>query len=121
MIDLGKARERLRADAKPPAHGVGVLRSLELAEDLRSRLAAPGVSRAELARLHGVTRARVTQLLALLRLPREVLEWIKSDGCRDPELSERRLRPLLPLPRAQQLAEVRGMFRSFRHGRRARA
>ena len=41
--------------------------------ELRDRMAAEGINRAELARRLGVSRARVTQWLDLLELPEEVL------------------------------------------------
>ena len=70
----------MRGGAERLAGESGLLRALVLAEHLRSRLAAGGVNQATLARGLGVTRARVTQLLALLRLPGEVLAWIRGDG-----------------------------------------
>jgi len=121
VIDLGKARERLRGGDQAVSRTPRLLASLALAEELRARLEVDGVNRAELAREHGITRARVTQLLALLSLPAEVLAWIRERGEHEPRLSERRLRPLLSLTRVQQLRAVAALFPSFRRSQRARA
>jgi len=87
VIDLGKACERLRGGDAAVSRTPRLLASLALADELRARLDAGGVSRAELAREHGITRARVTQLLALLSLPAEVLDWIRCQGADEPSLS----------------------------------
>lgn len=54
-------------------------------------------SRADLARKLGVSRARVTQVLDLLRLPPKVLRRIKAlgDPLEYPAVTERQLRPLV--------------------------
>lgn len=56
-------------------------------------------SRADLARKLGVSRARVTQILRLLRLAPEVLESIADlgDPLPSPIITERRLRPVVNL------------------------
>jgi len=61
-------------------------------------------SPAELARKLGVSRARVTQVLRLLRLAPEVLEVLVSlgDPLSDPIVTERKLRPILNLPAEEQ-------------------
>jgi hypothetical protein len=67
-------------------------------------------SRAELARLHGLTRARVTQLMGLLKLAPGIRSELRSraaDGERIP--SERRLRALFDFSEPHQwlaLAEM---------------
>ena len=65
-----------------------------------------------LARHLGVSRARVTQMLNLLKLSHSVMAIIKGLG--DPlpnkHLCERKLRPLLGLPEEDQIAMVRSMF-----------
>lgn len=50
------------------------------AMELRDLMAAEGINRAELARRLGVSRARVTQWLALLKLSKEELEEIAALG-----------------------------------------
>ena len=65
-------------------------------------------SQAALARELGVSPVRVTQILRLLRLAPEVLETIVHLG--DPLTSsivtERKLRPLVNLPRAEQRKRI---------------
>ncbi|MDD4875812.1 MAG: hypothetical protein PHQ86_01580 [Dehalococcoidales bacterium] len=69
-------------------------------------------SLSELSRGLKVSRARVTQILNLLKLAPEVIERISSLG--DPITSqiiaEKRLRPLLALNAEQQKARVQGMI-----------
>jgi len=50
--------------------------ALELAEEMKR----DGISRAELARRHGMSRARVTQWLSLLELPRIEIERVLAIG-----------------------------------------
>jgi len=50
--------------------------ALELAEELKH----DGISRAELARRHGLSRARVTQWLSLVELPRIEIERVLTMG-----------------------------------------
>jgi hypothetical protein len=50
------------------------------ARELRDRMLAEGISRAELARRLGVSRARVTQWLDLLELPEKVLREAEALG-----------------------------------------
>lgn len=121
MIDLGRARRRLRSRAEREPRGAAVVRSLALAVSLRARLDRTSVTRADLAREYGISRARVTQLLVLLSLPQDVLEWIREFGLDEPRLSERSLRPLLGAhPRDQRRALTRS-FASFRRLQCARA
>ena len=65
-------------------------------------------SPAALSRHLQVSRARVTQILNLLKLTPNVIEMISSlgDPLRSPIISERRLRPLLALNATQQKAQV---------------
>ena len=87
---------------------------LEVAQSLQEMLDAGVVnSRADLARRLGVSRARVTQLLSLLKLPAPIVQFLTR--CRDPivlcHFSERRLRPLAKLPSdAEGLAAFRKML-----------
>ena len=68
-------------------------------------------NRAELARRMGMSRARVTQLLNLLRLPTEIRQEILAlpEHVRR-QLTERRLRGILGLPsRSRRLEAFEGM------------
>ena len=69
-------------------------------------------SPAALAHHFKISRARVTQILNLLRLSPEVLEMISSlgDPMRNRIASERKLRPLLELSAEQQKAQIEGML-----------
>lgn len=121
MIDLARARKRLRSAEPETSRGSRLVASLALATALKARLEAGGVNRAALAREQGITRARVTQLLALLSLPAEVIAWIREGGAHETRLSERRLRPLLGRSPAEQLRAVAALAPTFRESRRARA
>ena len=62
-------------------------------------------SQAEIAKRYGISRARVTQVLNLLRLPQEILSLLADSG--DVKWSERRLRGVLALSSAaDQIAAV---------------
>jgi hypothetical protein len=54
-------------------------------------------NQAQIARREGITRARVTQVMALLRLAPEIREQIltMSNAFRRPEITERSLRPVI--------------------------
>lgn len=73
---------------------------LQMAIEWQRQLDAGEVeTRAEIARREGVTRARVTQVMALLRLAPEIQEHILalSPLAERPRITERRLRPLTSL------------------------
>ena len=53
---------------------------LVLAMELKAELKRDGVTQAELARRHGMTRARVTQWLSLLDLPKLEIERVLAMG-----------------------------------------
>jgi hypothetical protein len=77
-----------------------VVATLELAERFQAMLAGGEVDRrSELAARFGITRARVTQVLALNRLEPS----IRAHALLHPRVSERTLRPLLLLGHAEQL------------------
>ena len=65
-------------------------------------------SKAALARELGVSRARVTQVLRLLRLDPEVLDAISAlgDPLPSPIVTERRLRPIVDLPPEEQRQRI---------------
>ena len=69
-------------------------------------------SQAGIARSEGLTRARVTQILGLLRLPSEIQEVIlslpKTD--RRPAITERALRPIVLLEDSRKQLEAFGQL-----------
>ena len=69
-------------------------------------------SQTALARKLGVSRVRVTQVLNLLRLAPDVLEKIAGlgDPLTSPAVTERKLRPLVNLPRVEQRKQVRTLL-----------
>ncbi len=73
----------------------------------------PGATYSDAARQFGVSRARISQLLALLSLPSDVIGFIDT-ACQDPEgrrfFTEKRLRPLATL---HDPALVRERFETF--------
>ena len=78
-----------------------VVATLELAERFQAMLARGEVNRrSELATRFGITRARVTQVLALNRLEPSI--W--AHALAHPRVSERALRPLLQLGHSEQQA-----------------
>ncbi|MDM7991979.1 MAG: helix-turn-helix transcriptional regulator [Candidatus Fermentibacter sp.] len=62
--------------------------------ELRDRMAAEGISRAELARRLGVSRTRVTQWFDLLELPEQVIKdaLATGDNWKHRLVTERKLR-----------------------------
>ena len=70
------------------------------------------MSHAALARHLKVSRARVAQILNLLKLSLETIELISSAGdpVSSPVVAERRLRPLLALTSEQQKVQVKIML-----------
>ncbi len=69
------------------------------ATELRDRMLAEGINRAELARRLGVSRARVTQWMDLLELPEAVIRQAraKGDNWEHRLVTERMFRPNRPL------------------------
>ena len=69
-------------------------------------------SQTSLARKLGVSRVRVTQVLNLLRLAPDVGEKIAGlgDPLTSPTVTERKLRPLVNLPRVEQRKQVRTLL-----------
>jgi hypothetical protein len=102
---------------KPPGKlkEVPIVRQLALAEELRALLEAGGVNQSGLAHLHGLTRARVTQLLNLLKLHPAILDYIREQPGQTPRNrpSERKLRGLTRLPPAVQLNRARRLLPGF--------
>jgi hypothetical protein len=92
-----------------------VQKTLALAEELSRQLAAGTVNQSGLARLHGLTRARITQVLNLLKLDPSILDFLRtlSAGPRARFYTERRVRPLLPLAPAAQLRRAHTVIPDF--------
>jgi hypothetical protein len=69
-------------------------------------------NQAEIARREGITRARVTQVMALLRLAPEIQQHILSmpDAVRRPAITERALRPIAKL---EDLADQKAKFQEL--------
>jgi len=99
----------VRGRGVPPKRRSSLNSALEQALEFQ-RLLDEGVvnTKAEIARLHGLSRARVTQVLSIFRLPESVLDAL-LDSCREdgPHCTERQLRPILRLPESAQLAALR--------------
>ena len=93
-----------------------VVRFLAMAEEFQSLLEAGKVrSRADLARRSDLQRARVTQLMSLLRLEPLVREFIRSLGVETPErsITERKLKALTALRDGAQLLAARRRLPGF--------
>jgi hypothetical protein len=69
VLDFLEARKRLRGEELRPSPRSRMAEVLDLVEGWQKRLDSGEVNRADLAREAGLTRARVTQLLALIDLP----------------------------------------------------
>jgi hypothetical protein len=65
-------------------------------------------SRSDLARKNGISRARVTQILNLLRMATEVIDIIGGlgDPLPSPVVTEKQLRRIVNLPGGEQLREL---------------
>ncbi len=114
VIDLHEAKKRLKPQEKvwkPPP----VQKTLALAAEFRRELDAGSVNQSGLAQRYGLTRARVTQVLNLLKLHPSILEFLLGmpPGPYSRLFTERRVRPLLPLAPAAQVKEARGLLRGF--------
>ncbi|MFH1690930.1 MAG: hypothetical protein ABIE42_11975 [Candidatus Eisenbacteria bacterium] len=108
---LPEPRGKPRPPKKPKTPRVVAL--LQMAMEWQRQLDAGEVdTQAEIARREGITRARVTQVMALLRLAPEIQDLILAmpEGVGRPAISERALRPIAQIedPK-QQLAEFRGL------------
>ena len=91
-----------RGKPKPPKEPKTprVVELLQMALEWQRELDAGEVdTQAEIARREGITRARVTQIMALLRLAPEIQDLILAmpEGVGRPAISERVLRPLMQL------------------------
>lgn len=108
VIDLAAARKRLRPETLERRKGPRTIEMLDRAEAFQDLLDRGAVNnRAELARLHGISRARVTQLMDLLWLPPRTRAVLRDRAaCGTPIPSERRLRLALRLARGGNMAAV---------------
>ena len=114
------ARTRRAKRPKPPKEPrtppvVEMLRkALERRQELDSRAVA---NQADIARREGLTRARVTQIMGMLRLAPEIRDHILSmpETIRRPMITERALRPIAQLDNPiAQLADFKGMLEEVR-------
>jgi hypothetical protein len=112
-LDLGAFRKRKRPrELKLPP----VVDHLTLAEEFQHLLdSGVAPNRAWLARQYELTRARVTQLLSLLLLHPDILDFVRTVPAGTPERSvtEKKLRTLTKLSASQQLARAARMLTGF--------
>jgi hypothetical protein len=125
--DVGTLTRRIDADhvvrVVPSARGIlkptgpktpRVTELLRKAIEWRRQLDAGEVrNQADIARREGITRARVTQIMGMLRLAPEIQEKILSipDSTGHPALSERQLRSIETI--ADSVNQVREFTRRF--------
>lgn len=119
---VNTAAKALRAPKPPrPTRTPQVVELLRKAQEWRRQLDAGEVpTQAEIARREAVTRARVTQVMGMLRLAREIQDHILSmpdQACR-PIICERTLRPLA---RLEHTAQIRSFKQLTTQSRRSRS
>ena len=112
VLDQPSVRNRQDQGAKPRRSSMKLLELLDRAESWHRELNRGAVNQTGLAHRAGVTRARVTQVLGLLRLHPEILAHIRA-AAQTTKLSERMLRPLMRLPMESQLREARRLIPSL--------
>jgi hypothetical protein len=91
-----------------------VVELLSRATEWQALIESRGVrNQAEIARQVGITRARVTQIMGLLRLAPEIQEEILAIpcACGRTAVTERALRPIVQLERPDQLPAFRQLVR----------
>jgi hypothetical protein len=99
VVSLHKARKRLRTGKlKEPR----IVRQLALAEEFLALLDAGKVNQSGLAHLYGLTRARVTHILNLLKLQPAIPAYLRQAGRFTNRVSERALRSLSRDHKAQR-------------------
>jgi len=113
VLDLGAYRKwkRVKELKLPPVVG-----HLAMAESFQTKLEAGEVAtRAALARQYGLTRARVTQLMDLLKLDPLILDYVRNLPAGTPErlVTEKNLRRLVKLPLSDQLKEAKSRVAGF--------
>ncbi len=106
VIDLEKARKRLRPKDLDKSLVPPVTKALALADEFQKLLDSGAVKRrADLARRFNLSRARVTQLLDLHKLHPEILAFVRNiSGVGPRYVSVRQLRLLCPLNHQRQLS-----------------
>jgi hypothetical protein len=114
VIDFLSAKRRLRPKERlwgPPP----IQKTLALADAFQRQLDAENVNQSGLAHLYGFTRARVTQVLSLLKLHPSILAFLRTQeaGPFAKLYTERRLRPLLHLPGEEQISVASSHVRGF--------
>ena len=118
VVDLRRARKRLRPEHMEPPR---VVKLLAQAEEFQALIETGDVrSQADIAHLKGLSRARVTQIMNLLKLAPEIRDFIRElprQASRS-RVTERRLRELTGLRAEAQLAAAMGLLPGFRLGRR---
>ncbi len=106
-----------RGKPKPPKslRTPRVVELLQKAIEWRTQIESGNVaSQAAIARREGITRARVTQVLGLLRLAPAIRKQILSmpDDARQPAISERVLRPIARMEQSE--AQIEAMTRLWK-------
>jgi hypothetical protein len=107
-----------RGKPKPPKEPKTprVVEHLRMALEWQRELDAGEVeTQAEIARREGIARARVTQIMALLRLAPEIQEHVPNvpDAVNRPAISERALRPIV---RFEAFSDQRAQFGKLTEG-----
>jgi hypothetical protein len=93
-----------------------VVKLLALAEEFQALLKAGEVrNQADLACLKGLTRARVTQIMKLLKLAPEIQDYIRELPEEAPRnwVTEKKVRSLTGLGHEKQLREARSILHGF--------
>lgn len=101
-VNALSAKARNRRPPRPP-QTPKVVELLRSAQEWRRQLDAGEVTnQAEIARREGITRARVTQVMSLVRLAPDIQEYVLSlpETVRRPIITERALRPIALLETA---------------------
>jgi hypothetical protein len=90
---------------------------LHTAKQFQQQLETGSVNKAELARRHGMSRARVTQIMNLLKLPWKIrTELVQMPPDEQEYFSERKLREIVKLQYASQQMEAFEKLRSKYNG-----
>jgi hypothetical protein len=112
VIDLRRHPKRRRSKEVRKRRQPTIVELLDLAEEMQLALDDGTVNnRAELAWLHGLSRARITQVLALLRLHPDIRAAMRRGADAGKRLpSERQLRPILRLSASEQLVAANALM-----------
>jgi hypothetical protein len=110
-LDAYRKRRRPRELKLPPVVG-----HLQLAEEFQRLLdSGEAPTRTWIARRYGLTKPRVTQLMDLLLLHPDILDYVRNlkPGTPDRLVTEKGLRSLVRLPHDAQLARARRQVPGF--------